>query len=131
MTIFARSVSGQNRDTETAANQSTCTDIAGAVNDRVSAGAGRFVLNTANSTVETPAAVALSARRGDLKPADRDTFDLWARRVVTFYSLLAIALLGAMLLGAHAPERRDLLASHSTAGNLPELSAPETRSAVK
>jgi hypothetical protein len=128
MTIFARSVSGQNRDTETAANQSTCTDIAGAVNDRVSAGAGRFVLNTANSTAETLAAVALSARRGDLKPADRDTFDLWARRVVTFYSLLAM---GAMLLGAHAPERRDLLASHSTAGNLPELSAPETRSAVK
>jgi hypothetical protein len=132
MTIFAQSVSDKIRSIAVPANQNSSSDVSGAPNERSSAGAGRFVLDPANSIVEAPASAALPARRGDLKPADRDTFDLWARRVVAFYSLLAIALLGAMLLGAQTTAgRNDLLAAHSSGNVAPDLSDPAKRGIVK
>ena len=132
MTIFARSVSDKTRGIAVAANQNSSPDVSGAANERFSAGTARFVLDPANSIGEAPASAGLSTRRGDLKPADRDTFDLWARRVAAFYSLLAIALLGAILLGAQTMAgRNDLLAAHATGNLAPDLFDPAKRSIVK
>jgi hypothetical protein len=132
MTIIARSLSKKTHGTASAASQDSNVDVSGTANDRSSAGEGRLVLNMANSMAAAPLSAALRARRGDLKPADRDTFDRWARWVAAFYSLLAISLLGAMLLGAHTPAgRNDLFASHATAHSLPELPAPVAGSAGK
>jgi hypothetical protein len=129
MTIFARSVSDKTRGIAADANRSSSPDVSGAANERFSAGAGRFVLDPENSIAAAP---ALPTRRADLEPTDRDTFDRWARRVVAFYSLLAIALLGAMLLGAPTMVgRNDLLAAHSGGNVAPDVSDPAKRSIVK
>lgn len=127
MTIFARSVSNSDGGA-TAANQDPDVDVSEPANDRSFAGAGRLVLDPANSIA---AASALPKRRADLQPTDRDTFDLWARRVMAFYSLLAISLLGAMLLGVHVPERKSLLASHVNGRVAPDLPAAVSPSIVK
>jgi hypothetical protein len=127
MTIFARSFSNSD-GVATVANQNPDVDVSGPANDRSFAGEGRLVLDPANSIA---AASGLPMRRADLEPTDRDTFDRWARRVTAFYSLLAISLLGAMLLGGHVPERKHLLASHANGRLAPELTAPLTPSVVK
>lgn len=41
------------------------------------------------------------ARWASLNPDDRDVFNLWARGVLAFYSVIIVALLGAALLGVH------------------------------
>jgi hypothetical protein len=132
MTIFARSFSEEARGTGAAANRNSGADVSEAVDDRPPAGEGRHVLDPANSLSEAPASMVLTARRMDLRPADRDTFDRWARWVAAFYSALAISLLGAMLLGTHTPAgRNDLLASRATAHSLQALPAAAARSSVK
>lgn len=132
MTSFARSFSKETRGAPVAANRCPGGDLSGTANDRIAFGEGRHVPDTANSMAEMPASRVLPARRMDLKPADRDTFDRWARWVAAFYSVLAVSLLGAMLLGAHTPaDRNELLASHATARSLLASPAPVTRSIVK
>ena len=127
MTIFARSVSNAD-DAATDVNRNLDVDVSEPANDRPFAGEGRLVLDPANSIAD---ATGLLTRRADLGPKDRDTFDRWARRVTAFYSLLAISLLGAMLLGGYVPERKHLLASHVNGRLAPELTAPLTPSVVK
>ena len=54
-------------------------------------------------------------------PDDRKVFNVWARWVTAFYSLLIISLLVAMRLGAHAPAGRETASAASTI----ERSSPE------
>jgi hypothetical protein len=132
MTIFSRSLSKETRGTGAAANQNSGAVASEAANDRPSTGEGRHMLAPANSSTQGPASVVLPARRMDLKPDDRDTFDRWVRWVAAFYSALAISLLGAMLLGTHTPAtRNDLLASHAPARGVHALPAPAAWSGVK
>jgi hypothetical protein len=127
MAIFTRSLSNSD-GAAIVANQNPDVDVSEPANDHPFASEGRLVLDQANSVA---AASALRTRRADLEPTDRDTFDRWARRVTAFYSLLAISLLGAMLLVAHAPERKNLFASHANGRVAPDLPVPVTLSIVK
>jgi hypothetical protein len=46
-----------------------------------------------------------------LDPNDRAVFNIWARRVAAFYSLLIVLLVAGMLLGAHMSDDQELLAA--------------------
>ena len=68
-----------------------------------------------------------AVRWSSLSSGDRELFNLWARAVVIFYSVVVIALLTAMWLGVHsAGGRRSLPASplfESGSAGLPALAA--------
>lgn len=67
-----------------------------------------------------------------LDPDDRAVFNIWARRVVAFYSLLIISLVAAMLLGNHTPTDQKLLAATSAIEkNSPAMPLPVTGSVGK
>lgn len=56
-----------------------------------------------------------------LDPDDRKVFNVWARWVTAFYSLLIMSLLVAMRLGAQVPAGRETASAASTI----ERSSPE------
>jgi hypothetical protein len=56
-----------------------------------------------------------------LDPNDRAVFNIWARRVAAFYSVLILSLVVAILLGAHISDDQKLLAATAAM----EQSAPE------
>jgi hypothetical protein len=66
-----------------------------------------------------------AARWAALSSSDRKLFNLWARAVVTIYSVIVIALLTAMWLGVHsAGGRKSLPASPAIERSSAGLSAP-------
>jgi hypothetical protein len=70
-----------------------------------------------------------AAQWASMNSNDREVFNIWARGVVAFYSLLIISLLVAVLLGAHAPAGGAAVSTASTMErSSPELPAPRTRS---
>jgi hypothetical protein len=72
------------------------------------------------------------ARWASLDSNDRAVFNIWARRVTAFYSLLIISLVAAMLLGAHiSADRKLLAASPAMELSSPEMPAPITGSVGK
>jgi hypothetical protein len=73
------------------------------------------------------AADGRGGRWASLDAHDREVFNIWAKRVTAFYSLLIISLVAAMLLGAYTPADRKLLAaSPAMERSSPEMPAPIT-----
>jgi hypothetical protein len=63
---------------------------------------------------------------------DRAVFNIWARRVTAFYSLLIVSLVAAMLLGAHLSDDQKLLAATSAMDkSSPAMPVPVTGSVGK
>jgi hypothetical protein len=65
-------------------------------------------------------------------PNEREVFNVWARSVAAFYSLIIISLLVAMSLGAHTPAGpKALSASAAMERGSPGLSVPQAGSTGK
>jgi hypothetical protein len=70
------------------------------------------------------AADSRATRWASLQPNDREVFNIWAKWVIAFYSLLVAGLVVAMLLGARtSADRKDLSASSTAERGPPALSA--------
>jgi hypothetical protein len=85
-----------------------------------------------SDTTRRSPAWSRAAQWPSLDPDERAVFNVWAKSVVAFYSLLVISLLTAMLLGVHAPAGSKALPlsaalEHGSSG----LSAPRTGSIGK
>ena len=95
-----------------------------------SEGEDGLAVDRRRSVAVLSSAATLPARREDLDPADRDTYDVWARWVGAFYSSLAVLLLLALLVGAHMPVDRKVLPDSPTFERS-SLSVPPPRSIGK
>jgi hypothetical protein len=69
-----------------------------------------------------------AARWTSLDANDRRVFNIWARRVAAFYSLLMFSLVVAMLLSAHMPAGRTFVAASPVVEqSSQQMPAPITR----
>jgi hypothetical protein len=96
MTVLARSHS----DPNTAVSADCKSTGLEAAHDEPRAAEGKIVVYPSNALTSCRSAVAIRATLG---PADRDTFDIWARRVAAAYCLIAIVLVTGLYLGGHRP----------------------------
>ena len=73
-----------------------------------------------------------AARWAPLDPDERAVFNVWAKSVAAFYSLLIISMLTTMLLGSHAPAGpKALPLSAALEHGSPESSVPRAGSIGK
>jgi hypothetical protein len=85
-----------------------------------------------NSASGVNPADSRGAHWASLDANDRKVFNIWARRVAAFYSLLMFSLVVAMLLNARMPAGRTFLATSPVVErNSPQMPAPKTGDAGK